>query len=85
MEARMCFEFKHGLADISKFYPSPPARNKIQILIPMLKLKTHSGFHDLFLNYLYKFAMDKFEILSMRNSRVCFTSEKCNVPGPLAL
>jgi hypothetical protein len=22
MEARMCFEFKHGLADISKFYPS---------------------------------------------------------------
>jgi hypothetical protein len=21
MEARMCFEFYHGLADISKFYP----------------------------------------------------------------
>ena len=30
----------HGLADISKFYPPTP----------MFKLKTHSGFHDLFLN-----------------------------------
>jgi hypothetical protein len=23
MEARLCFEFLHGLADISKFYPLP--------------------------------------------------------------
>jgi hypothetical protein len=23
METRMCFEFKHGLADISKCYPEP--------------------------------------------------------------
>jgi hypothetical protein len=33
-------ELIHGLADISKFYPPT-----------MLKLKAHSGFHDLFLNY----------------------------------
>ena len=32
--------------DISKFDPLPTARDKIL----MLKLKTHSGFHDLFLN-----------------------------------
>jgi hypothetical protein len=31
MEARMCFEFSHGLADISKFYPSPLARDEILI------------------------------------------------------
>ena len=31
MEARMCFEFYHGLADISKFYPLPLALDKIQI------------------------------------------------------
>jgi hypothetical protein len=27
----MCFEFYHGLADISKFYPSLMARDKILI------------------------------------------------------
>jgi hypothetical protein len=31
MEARMCFEFSYGLADISKFYPLPPARDEILI------------------------------------------------------
>jgi hypothetical protein len=31
------------LADISNFYPN--------IQQPMLKLKTHSGFHDLFLDF----------------------------------
>ena len=41
MEAKMCFEFYHGLADISilKF---------TNICQPMLKLKTHSGFLELF-------------------------------------
>jgi hypothetical protein len=44
MEARMCWEFQHGLMDISilillKF---------TNIRQSMLKLKTHSGFHDLF-------------------------------------
>jgi hypothetical protein len=29
MEARMCFELKHGLADISKFYPLPLVPDKI--------------------------------------------------------
>jgi hypothetical protein len=45
--------FVHGLADISKFYPSSLARDKILIsaIEPMLKLKTHSGFHDLFLKH----------------------------------
>ena len=42
----MCFELKHGLADISKFYPPTHA-----------KLKTHSGFHDLFLNVLKHFQL----------------------------
>jgi len=36
MEATMCFQFKHGLADISILSQ------------PMLKLKTHSGFRELF-------------------------------------
>jgi hypothetical protein len=40
MEARMCFEFQHGLVD--KF---------TNISQPMLKLKAHFGFHDLFLKY----------------------------------
>jgi hypothetical protein len=42
----MCFEFWHELADISM-------RDKIYFYIrqPMLKLKTHSGLHDLFLKY----------------------------------
>jgi hypothetical protein len=45
----MCFELKHGLADISIFYPLPLARDKILISTkPMLKLKVHSGFHELF-------------------------------------
>ena len=36
--------------DISKFYPSPLALDKILISCQsMLKLPTHSGFHDLFL------------------------------------
>jgi hypothetical protein len=42
MEARMCFEFDHGLVDVwlgIKF---------TNIRQPILKLKTHSGFHDLF-------------------------------------
>jgi hypothetical protein len=31
------------------FYPEPEAKDKISnIRQPMLKLKTHSGFHDLF-------------------------------------
>ena len=30
------------------FYPEPEARDKIDQYPPMLKLKTHSGFHDLF-------------------------------------
>ena len=53
MEARMCFEFQHGLADIRKFYPSLLVRDKIYTNIrqSMLKLPTHSGFHDLFLKY----------------------------------
>ena len=46
MDSRMCFELKHGLADISKFYPPTHA-----------KLKTHSGFHDLFLNVLKHFQL----------------------------
>jgi hypothetical protein len=37
------------LANVSKFNPSPLARDKI--LISMLKLPTHSGFHDLFLKH----------------------------------
>ena len=43
----LSFDFYHGLADISKFYPSLVARNKI--LIFANPYKTHSGFHDLFL------------------------------------
>jgi hypothetical protein len=35
MEARMCFEFQHGLADISNFYPSPLALDKILSLRTM--------------------------------------------------
>ena len=31
------------------FYPEPEAKDKANICQPMLKLKTHSGFHDLFL------------------------------------
>ena len=37
----MCFEFQHGLADISKLYHT-------NINQPMLKLKTHSRSHELF-------------------------------------
>jgi hypothetical protein len=45
MEARMCFDFEHGLADISIL-----SRAYTDIRQPVLKLKTHSVFHDLFLN-----------------------------------
>ena len=51
------------MADISKFYPSLLARDKILISAnPCLKLPTHSGFHDLFLNYsvVFKNDFDKF-------------------------
>ena len=41
----MCFDFEHGLADISIL--SRAYTNNRQ---PVLKLKTHSVFHDLFLN-----------------------------------
>jgi hypothetical protein len=49
MESRIGFELKHGLTDISKY--NPPT---------MLKLKTHSGFHDLFLNLLKHFQLIAF-------------------------
>ena len=48
----MCFEFYHGLADISKFYPSLLVRDT-NIHQSMLKLPTHSGFNDLFLKHLF--------------------------------
>ena len=37
-----------GKDDNGQFYPSPLARDNIRQ--SMLKLPTHSGFHDLFLN-----------------------------------
>ena len=41
MEAKMCFEFYHGLSDMSILKCT-------NIRQPMLKLKAHSDFHDLF-------------------------------------
>jgi hypothetical protein len=46
---RAMLKLEHELADISKFYPSSQRRGIkfTNIRQPMLKLKTHSGFHDL--------------------------------------
>jgi hypothetical protein len=47
---------------------------------PMLKLKTHSGFHDLFLTFIYRAMLSEDRWKESSEAVVCLTEDDCCIP-----